>query len=573
MTEWILPKTPDSKLVDSLSQSINVNEVLASILVNRGVSSFESAKAFFRPDLEQLHDPFLMHDMDKAVERLTHAIANNEKILVYGDYDVDGTTSVALVFGFLSEIHSEIDFYIPNRYTEGYGLSKEGVDWAYEKEFGLIITLDCGIKANENIKKAKDYGIDVIVCDHHNPPENLPEAYAILDPKKKQCNYPYKELSGCGVGFKLLHAFCMQQGVEEAKLFEFIDLLAVSIAADIVPITGENRILTYHGLKKLAKSQHKIGLHSLIRSTGMEGTFTVSDVVFKIAPRINAAGRMEHAKTAVELLICCDPEEALNLSQKINGQNSSRREIDTGITEEILEQISSDEKLVHSKTTVLYNENWNKGVIGIAASRSIEKYYRPTIILTKSGDKATGSARSVEGFDIHSAIEKCADLLDQFGGHKYAAGMTLPIENIPLLQEKFEVVVSESLTEEHIRPKIQIDAEINLDHINYKFFNILKQMEPFGPGNMTPVFLSRNCYVKGHINVIKEKHLKFMAKQSGGSAGFQCLAFNMLSIMPEMEEHQHFDMAYTIEENNFRGERSLQLYVKDVKFNSSTQSE
>ena len=570
--KWIIREKADPKAVESLGKEINLNQTLANMLVNRGVDTFQKAKDFFRPDPDKLHDPYLMKDMDKAVERLALAIQKEEKILVYGDYDVDGTTSVAMFYGFLKQFYSHVSFYIPDRYKEGYGISEKGVRFAAENNFSLVVSLDCGIKAIEKVALAKELGVDFIICDHHTPGDILPPAVAILDPKRNDCEYPYKELSGCGVGFKLVQAFSAYRNDDPAKVMAYLDLLAVSIAADIVPITGENRILTFYGIEKI-NNNPRPGLKALILRSKIEKEIEISDIVFKIGPRINASGRLEHAKASVELLISDDLEDALARAEIVDTVNAARKNFDENITKEALSMIQGMEEISHRKTTVLFKEDWHKGVIGIVASRCIEKYYRPTIILTESNSKATGSARSVFDFDIYEAISECSDLLEQFGGHKYAAGLTLSVANVPAFQERFEKVVSARIDEIHMKPVLEVDDEILLDQINYRFFNILKQMAPFGPGNPEPIFCVNQVYAED-VRVLKDKHLRFNVVQDGQETKPVCIAFGMAdkNIYPDeiiykmLNRKMRFDLAFEIRENTFRNNSSLQLYVKDIKF-------
>ena len=570
--KWIIREKADPKAVESLGKEINLNQTLANMLVNRGVDTFQKAKDFFRPDPDKLHDPYLMKDMDKAVERLALAIRKEEKILVYGDYDVDGTTSVAMFYGFLKQFYSHVSFYIPDRYKEGYGISEKGVRFAAENNFSLVVSLDCGIKAIEKVALAKELGVDFIICDHHTPGDILPPAVAILDPKRNDCDYPYKELSGCGVGFKLVQAFSAYRNDDPAKVMAYLDLLAVSIAADIVPITGENRILTFYGIEKI-NNNPRPGLKALILRSKIEKEIEISDIVFKIGPRINASGRLEHAKASVELLISDDLEDALARAEIVDTVNAARKNFDENITKEALSMIQGMEEISHRKTTVLFKEDWHKGVIGIVASRCIEKYYRPTIILTESNSKATGSARSVFDFDIYEAISECSDLLEQFGGHKYAAGLTLSVANVPAFQERFEKVVSARIDEIHMKPVLEVDDEILLDQINYRFFNILKQMAPFGPGNPEPIFCVNQVYAED-VRVLKDKHLRFNVVQDGQETKPVCIAFGMAdkNIYPDeiiykmLNRKMRFDLAFEIRENTFRNNSSLQLYVKDIKF-------
>lgn len=561
---WIYNALPPQDEVEALSKSLNINPYLSTILLQRGKNSFEEAKKFFRPSLEHLHDPFLIKDMDKAVARLQRAIDTNEKILVYGDYDVDGTTAVALVYSYLKSFYPNCDFYIPDRYTEGYGVSESGVIWAEENDFTLIIALDLGIKASDMVHLAGHKGIDFIICDHHLPGKDMPNAVAVLDPKREDCSYPYKELSGCGLGFKLLQAFAQAQGHEE-KIYEYLDLVAVSNAADIVPINGENRILTFFGLQKLNQNPRP-GLKALKDIAGTKGDLDVSGIVFTLGPRINAAGRVAHARGAVELLIAQTEEEANALAEKVNLKNDLRREFDLSITEEAISMIEQDEKLRTAKSTVLYKDSWHKGVIGIVASRCIEKFYRPTVILTESNNKITGSARSVRGFDLYSAISSCSDLLDKFGGHKYAAGLTLELHNLEAFKNKFEEVVSATITEEMQIPVIEIDLEVPLKAITGKFFSILKQMAPFGPENQRPVFEARNLFVVNSLSNFKERHIRFLVGQAGTENIFQAVGFDLSDCYDRLARGDSFRMAYTIEENTYNGMTSIQLRAKDIKF-------
>ena len=561
---WLFEERPAETIVSDLRQTLNVPEPIATLLAQRKVTCLEQAKSFFRPSIHQMHDPFLMKDMDRAVDRLNLAIAENQKILVYGDYDVDGTTAVTTFYGFLRKHYNQIDFYIPDRYKEGYGVSEEGIQFAIEQNVSLIVTLDCGIKACERIKDAGKAGIDVIICDHHNPGDELPPAHAILDPKREDCNYPYKDLSGCGVGFKLLHAFCLKNELSLNSLYQYLDLLAVSIASDIVPITGENRVMAHFGLKKLNQSPRP-GLQALVDLCRSKRELTISGIVFGIGPRINAAGRMDHAGAAVHLLLSETEEEASTLASHVDTKNDARRNFDSTITEEALRMIEENEDLINAKSTVLYKEDWHKGVIGIVASRCIEKFYRPTIILTESNDKVTGSARSVAGFDVYSAISECSDLLEQFGGHMYAAGVTMDVEKVEEFRKRFEAVVSRDITDEQLTPSINVDTVLFLDEIDFQFHKVLSHMGPFGPQNMQPVFVSENVHAV-NVKVLKEQHLKFHVKQEGTDAAFEAIGFGLGEYHDLVNCGMRFHMAYTIEENEFRGHRSLQLYVKDIKF-------
>lgn len=564
--QWAYKNIPDDAEIQRLSEEINVNPILATLLLQRGVTTFDEARDFFRPDIEALHDPFLMQDMQKATKRLAKALDEKEKILIYGDYDVDGTTSVALAYGFLSTLTDQIDFYTPDRYKEGYGISIQGVEYAKAEGCGLLISLDCGIKAHEAIARAQELGIDCIICDHHLPGETLPPAYAVLDPKRKDCAYPYKELSGCGVGFKLLQGLCLQEEIPEHRLIGFIDLLAISIAADIVPITGENRTLAYYGLEKLSHNPSP-GIQALKEVAGITGEIDIHSVVFRLGPRINAAGRIDHAREAIALLIEQDLEQAREKAFAINATNTERKNFDSSITEQAIQMIEENEVLRHAKSTVLFQPHWHKGVIGIVASRCIERFYRPTIILTESNGKATGSARSVKGFDVHEAISACEELLEQFGGHTHAAGLTLPIENVEAFQARFEEIVASTIAEEHLIPLLEIDAKLPIDWITDKFYNVLRQMEPFGPENMTPIFATDELMVEGRPRLLKNAHLKFRVRQQHSSKSVEAIAFNMPEYYELLATHQvPFKMAYSLQENNYRGIRSLQLFVRDIQF-------
>jgi len=506
---WKIKENGYDPDIDRLSKELNIDTVLSTLLIQRGIRTFDQAKAFFSPDIINLYDPFLMKDMSEAVERIEKAMSAGEKILIYGDYDVDGTTSVAMVYSFFSKYYNKMDYYIPDRYNEGYGISYKGIEYAELNRIKLIIALDCGIKAIDKIRYAKDKGIDFIVCDHHTPGPNLPDAVAVLDPERKDCKYPFKYLSGCGVGFKLLHAYSIKNNIAFEELLQYLDLVTVSIASDIVPLINENRIIAYHGLKKLNENPC-IGLKAIICIAGLEDKpINVDDIVFKIGPRINAAGRIESGRQAVDLLISQNEEEAILHCKKINSYNQARRNIDKNITEEALKEIESyGSKYKYS--TVLYNRNWHKGVVGIVASRLIESFYRPTIILTESNGFATGSARSVIGFDLYKAISECSDLLESFGGHTYAAGLTLKINNVQKLRDRFEEIVKNTINPDQLIPQIEIDTELNLKNITPDFFKVLKQFEPFGPNNMNPVFFAENVVDNGTGKIVGsgEEHLK-----------------------------------------------------------------
>ncbi|MFD2999794.1 single-stranded-DNA-specific exonuclease RecJ [Pontibacter toksunensis] len=562
---WVYSEEAPAEVVERLAESLKISPTLASILCQRGICTFEEAKSFFRPSLSDLHDPFLMKGMDKAIDRLNEALHKSEKILVYGDYDVDGTTSVALMYGFLRHYTHQIDFYIPDRYKEGYGVSQQGIDWAAENNFKLIISLDCGIKSADKVASAKEKGIDFIICDHHLPDDDVPDAVAVLDPKQVDCPYPYKELSGCGVGFKLAQAFCIQNDIDQEEAFKMLDLLVVSIAADIVPITGENRILAHFGLRHLNGPQPmRPGLEALKELAAINYEMDITSIVFGFAPRINAAGRMGDAKNSVRMLLAQTKDEAFKMAAIINESNKERRTKDSNITKEALQMIEEDDFLKSASSTVLFKETWHKGVIGIVASRCIEKYYRPTIILTQSNGMASGSARSVHGFNVHDAIESCADLLEQFGGHMYAAGLTLPVENVQAFRERFEEVVASTITAEQKIPQIQIDGKIELKQITRNFYNIIRQMEPFGPGNMGPVFESECVYDTGSVRIVGDSHLKLRLTQDGFHS-IDAIGFGLSDYYSVISKGIPFDVCYTVEENIYRGVISLQLRIKDIR--------
>jgi single-stranded-DNA-specific exonuclease len=562
---WLYKDVPEKDQIEQLSKAININPYLSSILIQRGISTFDDAKEFFRPSLDQLHDPFLMKHMDQAVSRLKKAIDLDEKILIYGDYDVDGTTAVALVYRYLNNFYPNCAIYIPDRNAEGYGVSQAGVEWAEANGYTLIIALDCGIKATDMVGLATHKGIDFIICDHHLPDENIPNAVAILDPKQEDCNYPYCELSGCGLGFKLIQGFARRYR-DESEIFEYLDLVAVSIASDIVPITGENRVLAHFGLVKL-NSNPLPGLKALKEISALRQDLDISGIVFTLGPRINAAGRVAHARGAVELLISKTEVEANQLAERINLKNDERRQFDLDITEEAIAMIEGDNNFKSTKSTVLFKNSWHKGVIGIVAARCVEKFYRPTVILTESNNKITGSARSVSGFDLYQAIFACSDLLEKFGGHKYAAGLTLDVSNLEAFQRKFEEVVSSTITEEMLTPAIDIDMLIDFNAITPKFFNVLRQMAPFGPGNPRPMFATKNVYVFNGLSSFKDRHLRFIAAQEGNESVFNTVGFDMAHYYDRIAQRDPFSMVFTIEENTFNGHTSIQLRIKDIKFN------
>jgi len=565
--KWIVKEKGDVSVVKQLASALSVSESLANLMVQRDIKTAKEADSFFNPSLDYLHDPFLMKDMNIAVDRISTAVKKNERILVYGDYDVDGTTAVALVYSFLKEQYSNVEYYIPDRYKEGYGVSFQGLDFAYQSSCKVVITLDCGIKAVEKVKYARTKGLDVIICDHHYPGDEIPKALAVLDPKQPSCSYPYKELSGCGVGFKLIHAYSRVQGIPFSMISHYLDLVAVSIASDIVPITGENRVMAYYGLKQLNESP-RTGLKEIIRESEVTRALTIEDVVFKIGPRINAAGRMETGSKAVDLLVSTDTRLATGISKEINNFNIERRSVDRIITTEAMRMISEDQRTVNSRTTVLYNPNWKKGVIGIVASRLIETYYRPTVILTESNGFATGSARSVQGYDLYQAIESCSDLLESFGGHMFAAGLTLKKENIAPFMERFEQYVNRTITDDQLVPRIFIDTELSFSEINDDFFKSLSLFQPFGPENMSPLFVSRNVFDTGAGRMVGSsgEHLKLdICQESTGQKSFPAIAFSQANHFEYIRGGNPFDICYSVDMNEFRGNKTLQLNIRDIK--------
>lgn len=567
--KWIMKDHADAETVSRLSFELGIDPVLAELLTQRGVSTFQEARAFFRPDLANLHDPFLMKDMDKAVDRLDRAVSTGEPVLVYGDYDVDGTTAVSLVYSFLRTITSKADFYIPDRYDEGYGVSYKGIDWAAENGFKLIITLDCGIKANEKVEYAASKGIDVIICDHHLPENELPAAVAVLDPKRADCHYPFDDLSGCGVGFKLVQAYSQRKGIEFERLIPLLDLIVVSIASDLVSVVGENRILAHYGLKRLNENP-RIGLLAMIRLSGLDPShISIDDIVFKIGPRINAAGRMESGRVAVELLTAGDEQTATRIGCEINEYNNERKSIDREITQEALEMVQSGSCLSAGNATIVYNPQWHKGVVGIVASRLVEAFYKPTIVLTKSqaNGLVTGSARSVHGFDLYDAIESCADLLENFGGHLYAAGLTLKEQNLGEFCRRIESFIANKITREMLTPVIYVDSKLNFEQITPKFFRILKQFQPFGPGNNAPVFLTENVYDNGNGRKVGADagHLKLeLIQEAQPYRHISAIAFNKSSHFEHIRNGNPIDICYSIVENYYRGIANVQLRVKDI---------
>jgi single-stranded-DNA-specific exonuclease len=575
---WVLKAPGDPEKVKELSKALGIDQALTNLLVQRGVTTFDEARAFFRPSLDELFDPFLMKDMDKAIDRITSAIRNKEKILVYGDYDVDGTSAVALVYTFLHSFHSEIDYYIPDRYDEGYGISVKGIDFAAANNIKLIIALDCGIKAIEKVAYASSKGVDFIICDHHRPGAEIPGAKAVLDPKRSDCPYPYKELSGCGIGFKLIQAYSKQHNLPFDDLVQYLDLVAISIASDIVDITGENRILAYFGLK-LINTRPRPGLEALLRYSAMmkndDGLggcvfireLTITDLVFMIGPRINAAGRIESGKNSVRLLITTDLEEAKQVAVQINAHNTERKTLDSFATQQAIGMIGADERLRSARSTVIYHPDWHKGVIGIVASRLTETYYRPTIVLTLSNGLVTGSARSVRDFDIYEAVDACSDLLEHFGGHKFAAGLSLKPENLEKFSDRFESAVQERLQGIELVPVLEVDASLPLNLISSRFYSVLKQFAPFGPGNMAPLFMTKGVMDAGGSRIVGKNHLKLSVVHPDISGGpFAAIAFQQGERYSLIEKQIPFNICYHLEENEWNGSVNLQLNIKDIKF-------
>ena len=570
--KWVVKEPGNPAAVRQLSQELGIDQVLANLLVQRGIDSFAKAREFFRPDLSMLHDPYLMTDMDKAVDRLDKAVAAKERFFIYGDYDVDGTTAVSLVYSFFRKFTPNLEYYIPDRYDEGYGVSYKGIDTAKAHGCTLIITLDCGIKAIEKVKYAKTLGIDVIICDHHLPDSELPPAVAVLDPKRDDCHYPFDDLSGCGVGFKLVQAYAQRHGMPFEKIASLLDLLVVSIASDLVSVTGENRVLAYYGLKQLNENPRK-GLMSIIKLSGLEKhRITIDEIVFKIGPRINAAGRMESGRTAVDMLTASDDDNALEIGTHINEHNNDRKKIDREITEEALKMVLQIPDFDKKKSTLVYNPNWHKGVVGIVASRLVEAYYRPTIVMTKSNGFITGSARSVAGFDLYDAIESCSDLLENFGGHMYAAGLTIKEENFEEFCERFEKTVAEKIKDVDLTPVVSIDSYLDFNQITPKFFRLLKQFQPFGPGNQSPVFITENVYDNGNGRKVGAaeggdlKHLKLeLIQEDEPYHHISAIAFNLSEHFEHMQAGNPVDICYSIAENYYRGIANIQLRVKDIK--------
>ncbi len=580
---WILNTAPHPEEVEKLSQELSIEKPLAALLISRGIRTKEDADLFFNPDITKLHDPFLMKDMDKAVDRLSKAIIDNEKILIYGDYDVDGTSAVALVYSFLKEIigsdyKNYIEYYIPDRYLEGYGISDQGIEYCHANDFTLLISLDCGIKANDKVDLANGYGIDVIICDHHLQGDELPKAVAVLDPKRTGCPYPYKELSGCGVGFKLVQGYCKKFNLPDQLWLSMLDLVAISIASDIVAITGENRILAYFGLIIINRFP-RVGIKSIIEQSGIKihypptektifnRVISITDLVFNVGPRINAAGRINTGRESVSLLICDDEDKSFNIGKNINEHNDERRKLDKIATSEAIDIILSNDEYRERKSIVLYNPTWNKGIIGIVASRIVEEFYRPTIILTKSTDGLiTGSARSIKEFNIYNGINYCADLLEHFGGHNYAAGLSLKEENLKAFMDKFEEFVSNEIQDETtLIPEIDVDMGLDLTDITQKFVEHLKMFAPFGPGNMAPVFLSRHLVEEGNGRIVGEKHIKMrVCYRNRNCLPIDAIAFNQKDNFDLVRKGQDFDMLYHVEENTWNNITTIQLNVKDI---------
>ena len=576
--KWNVKEPGNPAVVRQLAQELGIDQILANLLVQRGINTFAKAREFFRPDLSMLHDPFLMKDMEKAIDRLDRAIRNKERMFIYGDYDVDGTTAVSLVYSFFRNLTQEIEYYIPDRYDEGYGVSYKGIDCAKEHGCSLIITLDCGIKAIEKVKYAASLGIDVIICDHHLPDTELPPAVAVLDPKREDDTYPFDDLSGCGVGFKMVQAYASRHGIPFEQIVSLLDLMVVSIASDLVSVTGENRVLAYYGLKQLNESPRK-GLKSIIKLSGLENhSITIDEIVFKIGPRINAAGRMESGRTAVDMLTARDDEDALEIGAAINEHNNDRKKIDREITREALEMVRSNPEFERRKATIVYNPSWHKGVLGIVASRLVEAYYKPTIVMTKSNGFITGSARSVAGFDLYDAIESCSDLLENFGGHMYAAGLTIKEENFDEFCRRFEENVAARISNLDLTPIVNIDCYLDFNQITPKFFRLLKQFQPFGPGNQSPVFITENVYDNGNGRKVgssdvdegnrrsEPKHLKLeLIQEDEPYHHVSAIAFNLSDHFDHMHAGNPVDICYSIAENYYRGIANIQLRVKDIK--------
>lgn len=562
---WTLKEIKDQESVNQLVRLLDIDPILAQLLVDRGITTYDQAKRFFRPSLDELHDPYLMKDMDKAVQRIEEAIAKKQNIMVFGDYDVDGTTAVALVYSYIQSYYPQVDRYIPDRYQEGYGVSYQGIDYASDNDIKLIIALDCGIKSIDHVEYATQKGVDFVICDHHLPGNQIPNAIAVLDPKRLDCTYPYPDLCGCGVGFKLIQALAANRNQTIEDLKPYLDLVVTAIGADIVPITGENRILAFFGLEVL-NSTPRPGIKALL-NVYKQSSYTVSDIVFKVAPKINAAGRIKHGNYAVDLLTRFSMREAEETAEMVIAFNEERKILDQNITEEAKDQIVENRE-INNKSTVVFHQSWHKGVIGIVASRLIETYYRPTIVFTKSGDVLAASARSVKNFDLYAALEACSEELIQFGGHMYAAGMTCKKENYSSFKAKFEKIVATTIRDRDLIPEVEIDAVISFADITPKFCRILRQFEPFGPGNMSPVFLTKNVYDTGYAKGlgINKEHLKMYVRQRGHlEQGFSVIGFSFGHFLSSIQNRSFFDLVYSIEENEWKGEINNQLQIKDMQ--------
>jgi len=578
---WEVHSITDKELINRLSEELGTSEMLTNLLVQRGIKTYEDARSFFKPNLQDIHNPYLMQDMKKSVERIEQAIINREKILIFGDYDVDGTSAVALVYSFLKNMTDNIEYYVPDRYTEGYGISIQSVEYAKEHNFSLIIALDCGIRCHCEIDLAVQYSIDVIVCDHHLPDKTLPNAYAVLDPKRTDCHYPYKELSGCGVGFKLVQAIAQNKNIPLKELGQYLDLLALSIASDIVPITGENRIFAYWGLR-LINERPRLAIESLLaynkiirkineklppKNTVFVRKITIRDLVFTIGPRINAAGRMDMGRNSANLLITNDINEITALGERIDAHNNKRKELDAKTTDDAISMISSELEFKTKKSLAVYNSSWSKGIVGIVASRLVEHFYKPSIVLTLFDNMITGSARSVKGFDIHTALSQCKDLLERFGGHAFAAGLSLKPENLTAFIEKFEQIVTSTIPENLLVPSIEIDAEIALNQIDTNLFNVLKNFSPFGPENLQPLFMTKNVICMGDVRIVGENHLKLSLFQANNRSYFiDAIAFDLGQYYERIAKGEPFHICYHIDINEWQGKSSLQLNIKDIKF-------
>ena len=559
---WVM-KGHDEAIAEQLQTALKIHPVLCQLLAQRSITTFDEAKYFFRPEWNHLHDPFLMRDMDKAIERIKLAMQRKEKILIYGDYDVDGTTSVATVYSFLRNYYQDIDYYLPNRYKEGYGISTQGIDFAKENNFPLIIALDCGIKSIDKIEYANGLGIDFIICDHHLPGDEIPNCVAVLDPKRSDCDYPFKELSGCGIGFKLMQAWVQSEGGNVEELTSLLDLVVISIASDIVPIMGENRALAFLGLKQLNNNPRE-GVKALMKAANVKRELSISDIVFMLGPRINAAGRMDDARNAVKLLISETTTQAENNADTLNDRNKERKEVDVSITAEALGMLQNNEDQQNKKSTVLFQPHWHKGVIGIVASRMLDHYYRPTIILTESNGVAAGSARSVAGYDIYEAIKSCSDLLEQFGGHMFAAGLTLKKENVEAFTQRFEEVVSLTIEDQMLIPQITIDAELNPADVGIKFYEIMKQFAPFGPHNMKPVFVSKRMIDTGDSRIVGTNHLKLSLMKEGTQQRLTGIAFSGEQYFNLVKSGKPVDICYTLEENEWNNRKLIEMNVRDL---------